>query len=60
MSDQKAGKVKEIAKLAPGDYTIHVLLQKVKDLGIADGSNETIVAVIESDRAKEYSKDYPN
>jgi hypothetical protein len=52
--------VKEIAKLAPGDYTIHVLLQKVKDLGIADGSNETIVAVIESDRAKEYSKDYPN
>jgi hypothetical protein len=60
MSDHKAGKVKEIAKLAPGDYTIHVLLQKVKDLGIADGSNETIVAVIESDRAKEYSKDYPN
>jgi hypothetical protein len=40
------GKVKEIAKLSPGDYTIHVFLQKMKDIGIADGANETVVAMI--------------
>lgn len=46
ISEKADGKVKEIAKLSPGDYTIHVLLQKIKDLSLPDGSNETVVAMI--------------
>jgi len=45
-SEKADGKVKEIAKLSAGDYTIHVLLQKIKDLCLPDGSNETVVAMI--------------
>jgi hypothetical protein len=51
-------KEKEIIKTTPGDYTIHVFVQKMKDLALEANTTETVVCKVESGRDKMYSKDY--
>ena len=59
---KKAGKEakapKEVSSMKPGDYTLHLLVQKVKDIdfGEDDDSDNKVVVEVEVQRKKETSK----
>jgi hypothetical protein len=51
---------KEIGKLTPGDYTIHVLVQKTKDMAVPEGQTSNVMVQVECDRQKEFTKTFEN
>ena len=54
----KSKPVGGVGRLTPGDYTIHVLIQKSKDLALPESSVSTVLVEICSGRDHEYTKDY--
>ena len=50
---------KEIVKLTAGDYTIHFLIQKTKELAISEGSTATVIVELEIGKDHEFTKPYP-
>ena len=57
--ETKAKADKEIVKLTAGDYTIHFLVQKTKELAISEGSTATIIVEVECGKDHEFTKAYP-
>lgn len=51
----KDKKVKEVGKIKPGDYTVHFLIQKAKEINIEEGETKDIFVQIEIGSAKEIS-----
>ena len=48
---------KEVSQMKPGDYTIHLLIQKAKDLNISEEGTINVIVEVEVQGKKEISKE---
>ena len=48
-----------IGKMLAGDYTIHILIQKTKEMAVPEASVATVLVEIESGKDTAYTKEYP-
>ena len=55
---QKPAKAaKEVNQMTAGDYTLHLLIQKAKDLDIAEEDTSNVVCEVQVQTFKEFSKE---
>ena len=48
---------KEVSQMKPGDYTIHLLIQKAKDLHISEEETVNVIVEVEVQGKKECTKE---
>ena len=59
VSKGKEKKAGNVGQLSPGDYTIHILIQKARELAVPEASVSTVIIEASSGKVKEITKEYP-